>query len=476
MNSFDVVVIGGGPGGYVAAIRCAQLGLRTACVDDWRNEDGKPALGGTCLNVGCIPSKALLDASHHYAHLQHLPAHGITASGVQLDVGVMQARKQKVVRTLTGGIEALFLKHKITWLRGRGRLIGEQQVEVRDRDGATQTVQGKHLIIATGSVPAPLAQIPFDGDRIVDSTGALAFTEVPKRLAVIGGGVIGLELGSVWRRLGSEVTVLNRGKTLLSKVDEDVAKEAHRQLSAQGLGVRLALDEQCFIVVDECCRTALSNVYAIGDVVRGPMLAHKASEEGVMVAEHIAGQAGHVNYETIPWVIYTWPEIAWVGKTAQQLRNANRDFRAGVFPFIGNGRAQAMGDTAGLVKIVSDAKTDRVLGVHIIGPYASEMISEAVTVMEFGGAAVDIARTVHAHPTLTEAMHEEAHAVAGRALRFGRVLPLQRALRKPVAPARRYATGIHLLDTTGYRRWQNASSTQRAGRIEAKACTVDITA
>src|SRR3569832_1513038 len=451
MNNFDVVVIGGGPGGYVAAIRCAQLGLRTACVDDWRNEDGKPALGGTCLNVGCIPSKALLDTSHHYAHLQHLPAHGITASGVQLGVGVMQARKQKV-----------------TWLRGRGRLIGEQQVEVRDRDGATQTVQGKHLIIATGSVPAPLAQIPFDGDRIVDSTGALAFTEVPKRLAVIGGGVIGLELGSVWRRLGSEVTVLNRGKTLLSKVDEDVAKEAHRQLSAQGLdirlaaqvsevsinkksvnlkvrdsegehalkvdrvlvatgrvpntadlnaeGVGLALDEQGFIVVDECCRTALSNVYAIGDVVRGPMLAHKASEEGVMVAEHIAGQAGHVNYETIPWVIYTWPEIAWVGKTAQQLRNANRDFRAGVFPFIGNGRAQAMGDTAGLVKIVSDAKTDRVLGVHIIGPYASEMISEAVAGGGGGGAAGGGARAGRARPARAEAMHEEAHAVAGRAL------------------------------------------------------------
>src|SRR3569623_1840018 len=467
MNNFDVVVIGGGPGGYVAAIRCAQLGLRTACVDDWRNEDGKPALGGTCLNVGCIPSKALLDTSHHYAHLQHLPAHGITASGVQLDVGVMQARKQKVVRTLTGGIEALILKHKITWLRGRGRLIGEQQVEVRDRDGATQTVQGKHLIIATGSVPAPLAQIPFDGDRIVDSTGALAFTEVPKRLAEIGGG-IGLELGSVWRRLGSEVTVLNRGKTLLSKVDEDVAKEAHRQLSAQGLdirlaaqvsevsinkksvnlkvrdsegehalkvdralvatgrvpntadlnaeGVGLALDEQGFIVVDECCRTALSNVYAIGDVVRGPMLAHKASEEGVMVAEHIAGQAGHVNFETIPCVIYTWPEIAWVGQTTQQLRDANRDFRAGVFPFMGNGRAHAMGDTAGLVKILSDAESDRVLGVHIIGPLASELIGEAVAVMEFGGAAEDIARTVHAHPTLSEALHEAALAVAGRAL------------------------------------------------------------
>src|SRR3569832_2224663 len=469
MNSFDVVVIGGGPGGYVAAIRCAQLGLRTACVDDWRNEDGKPALGGTCLNVGCIPSKALLDSSHHYHHLQHgIAAHGITTGSVKLDVGVMQARKIKVVRTLTGGIEALFLKNNITWLKGRGRLAGEQRVEVRGHDGATATVQAKHLIIATGSVPAPLQQVAFDGDRIVDSTGALAFAEVPKRLAVIGGGVVGLELGSVWRRLGSEVTVLNRGKTLLSKVDEDVAKEAHRQLSAQGLDIRLAaqvsevsinkksvnlkvrdsegehalkvdrvlvatgrvpntadlnaegnglaLDEQGFIVVDECCRTALSNVYAIGDVVRGPMLAHKASEEGVMVAEHIAGQAGHVNYETIPWVIYTWPEIAWVGKTAQQLRNANRDFRAGVFPFIGNGRAQAMGDTAGLVKIVSDAKTDRVLGEHIIGPYASEMISEAVTVMEFGGAAEDIAQTMHAHPTLSEAMHEAALAVAGRAL------------------------------------------------------------
>ena len=469
MDNYDVVVIGGGPGGYIAAIRCAQLGLRTACVDDWRNEDGKPALGGTCLNVGCIPSKALLDSSHHYEHLQHhLPAHGITASGIKLDVGVMQARKQKVVRTLTGGIEALFLKHKIAWLRGRGRLLGEQRVEVSAHDGATQTVQAKHIIIATGSVPAPLAQAPFDGDRIVDSTGALAFSEVPKRLAVIGGGVIGLELGSVWRRLGSEVVVLNRGKTLLSKIDEDLAKEAHRQLSAQGLDIRLAaqvseitlnkksvqlkmrdsggehtlkvdrvlvatgrvpntaglgaegiglaLDERGYIVVDESCRTTLPNVYAIGDVVRGPMLAHKASEEGVMVAEHIAGQAGHVNYETIPWVIYTWPEIAWVGKTAQQLRDANHDFRSGVFPFIGNGRAQAMGDAVGLVKVVSDAKTDRVLGVHIIGPYASEMIAEAVTVMEFGGAAEDIARTVHAHPTLSESLHEAALAVAGRAL------------------------------------------------------------
>jgi len=469
MDNYDVVVIGGGPGGYVAAIRCAQLGLRTACVDDWRNEDGKPALGGTCLNVGCIPSKALLDSSHHYHHLQHgIAAHGITTGSVKLDVGVMQARKIKVVRTLTGGIEALFLKNNITWLKGRGRLAGEQRVEVRGHDGATATVQAKHLIIATGSVPAPLQQVPFDGDRIVDSTGALAFAEVPKRLAVIGGGVVGLELGSVWRRLGSEVTVLNRGANLLAKVDEDLAKEAQRQLASQGLdirldakvdkvtvakksvtlhvrdgegerdlkvdrvlvatgrvpntaglnadGVGLALDAHGYIVVDDHCRANLANVYAIGDVVRGPMLAHKASDEGVMVAEHIAGQAGHVNYETIPWVIYTWPEIAWVGQTTQQLRDANRDFRAGVFPFMGNGRAHAMGDTAGVVKILSDAKSDRVLGVHIIGPLASELIGEAVAVMEFGGAAEDIARTVHAHPTLSEALHEAALAVAGRAL------------------------------------------------------------
>ena len=469
MDNFEVVVIGGGPGGYVAAIRCAQLGLNTACVDSWRAEDGKPALGGVCLNVGCIPSKALLDSSHHYEHVQHaLPAHGITTKGVQLDLGVMQARKQKVVRTLTGGIEALFLKHKITWLRGHGRLTGERQVEVRGHDGATHVVRGKHLIIATGSTPMPLEQAPFDGERIVDSTGALAFTEVPKKLAVIGGGVIGLELGSVWRRLGAEVVVLNRGKVFLSKIDEDLGKEAYRQLSAQGLDIRLgaqvakltvnkkhvslqvrddkgdttlkvdkvlvatgrapntdglnaegaglALDAHGFIAVDEHCRTNLPGVYAIGDVVRGPMLAHKASEEGVAVAEHLAGQHSHMNYETIPWVIYTWPEIAWVGKTTQQLRDANRDVRAGVFPFMGNGRAHAMGDAAGLVKILSDAKTDRVLGVHIIGPFASELISEAVTVMEFGGAAEDIARTVHAHPTLSEAMHEAALAVAGRAL------------------------------------------------------------
>lgn len=469
MDRFDVVVIGGGPGGYVAAIRCAQLGLLTACVDDWRSDDGKPTLGGTCLNVGCIPSKALLDSSHYYHQLHHgVAVHGISVKDVQLDIDVMQSRKNKVVKTLTGGVETLFLKHKITWLQGHGRLLGKNKVEILNHDGGTEVAEGKHIIIATGSIPMPLADAPFDGERIIDSSGALAFKEVPKHVAVIGGGVIALELGSVWRRFGAEVTILNRGTSLLGRVEEDLAKEAHRQLAAQGLeirlnaalarlvvnkkqvsvhyrddqgeqslkadyvlvatgrlprteglnaeGVGLALDEHGFIVVDESCRTNLPGVYAIGDVVRGPMLAHKASEEGIAVAERIAGQASQVNYETIPSVIYTWPEIAWVGKTSQQLRASNTDFRAGVFPFIGNGRAQAMGEAAGLVKILSDSKTDRILGVHIIGPYASELIGEIVITMEFGGAAEDIARTVHAHPTLSEAIHEAALAVGGRAL------------------------------------------------------------
>ncbi len=469
MDNYDVVVIGGGPGGYVAAIRCAQLGMSVACVDDWRTGEGKPALGGTCLNVGCIPSKAMLDSSHHYHRLQHeFAAHGIHVKGVSLKVADMQARKEKVVRTLTGGIEALFMKHKITWLQGRGRLLEGSQVEIAPHDGETTTVQSKSTIIATGSTPAALESAPYDFDRIVDSSGALAFSEVPRHLGVIGGGVVGLELGSVWHRLGAQVTVLNRSASLLSKADEEIGQEAQRQLIKQGLdirvgakfkgakankrqvsveyetsegtqtlkvdrllvatgrrpnteglnatGVGLSLDEKGYIVVDEHCRTSLPGVYAIGDVVRGAMLAHKASEEGVMVAERIAGQAGHVNYATIPWVIYTWPEIAWVGKTTQELKAANRDFRAGVFPFSGNGRAHAMGDAVGLVKVLSDGKTDRVLGAHILGPSASEMIAEAVMVMEFGGSAEDIARTVHAHPTLSEAMHEAALAVDGRAL------------------------------------------------------------
>jgi dihydrolipoyl dehydrogenase len=469
MDRFDVVVIGAGPGGYVAAIRCAQLGLLTACVDDWLTEEGKPALGGTCLNVGCIPSKALLESSHHYHQLTHgLSAHGINVKDAQLDIAAMQSRKTKVVRTLTGGIETLFIKNKITWLQGRGRIQEKNRVEIQAHHGGKTVVEGKHIIIATGSTPMPLIDTPFDGERIIDSRDALALNEVPKSMAVIGGGIIALEMGSVWRRLGTEVTILNRGSNLLGRVEEDIAKEAHRLLNAQGLeihlnakletvssskkqatvyfqnaqgkqnlkvdhvlvatgrrpwtqglnaeGVGLILDDRGFVVVDENCRTNLPGIYAIGDVVRGPMLAHKASEEGVAVAERIAGQASQVNYETIPSVIYTWPEIAWVGKTSQQLRASNTDFRAGVFPFSGNGRAHAMGDAVGLVKILSDSKTDRILGAHIIGPYASELIGEMVTAMEFGGSAEDLARTVHAHPTLSEAIHEAALAVGGRAL------------------------------------------------------------
>ncbi|HHM05422.1 MAG TPA: dihydrolipoyl dehydrogenase [Gammaproteobacteria bacterium] len=469
MADFDVLVIGGGPGGYVAAIRAAQLGFNTACVDDWRNEQGEPALGGTCLNVGCIPSKALLDSAHHYHRLQHeLGDHGIRAQKVSLDVAAMQARKNKVVRTLTSGVAALFAKNKITWIKGRGRLLSNREVKVTAHDGGRDTLTAGHIIIATGSTPTAVDAAPVDGERIVDSTGALAFTTVPKRLGILGGGVIGLELGSVWQRLGAEVIVLNRSGQLLHRLEADIAREARRQLSAQGLDIRLGarfqsaragkrgvtigydsadgaqslkvdrflvatgrrpntaglgakeaglrLDARGFIEVDAQCRTTLDKVYAIGDVVRGPMLAHKASEEGIMVAELIAGQAGQVNYDTIPWVIYTWPEIAWVGQTSARLQEQGIAFRAGTFNFIGNGRAHAMGNTQGLVKILSEQDSDRVLGVHIIGPNASELIAEAVTLMEFGGSAEDLARTPHAHPTLSETLREAALAVAGRAL------------------------------------------------------------
>lgn len=476
MDQYDVVIIGAGPGGYVAAIRCAQLGLRTACVDNWRDKQGKPALGGTCLNVGCIPSKALLDSSHHYHRLQHeLAAHGIKIDGAAIDVPVMIARKDGIVRTLTDGIALLFAKHKITWLQGHGRLLGNHQVEIIPQDAAgktdeknSHTVAAKDIIIATGSVSMPHPLAPVDGERIVDSSGALDFAETPRRLGVIGAGVIALELGSVWRRLGAEVEILSRGAAFLPRVEEQLAAEAHRLFTAQGLNIRLdaqikevraskkqvtlvyedkegehkrvldrllvatgrrpntaglnaegiglKLDEQGFIVVDDHCRTSLPGVYAIGDVVRGPMLAHKASEEGIAVAEQIAGQHGEVNYATIPWVIYTSPEIAWVGKTSQELRKAGVDFREGMFPFSANGRARALGEAHGMVKILADARTDRILGVHILGPQASEMITEAVTAMEFHASAEDIARTTHAHPTLSEAFREAALAVDRRAI------------------------------------------------------------
>ncbi|MFZ5592974.1 MAG: dihydrolipoyl dehydrogenase [Pseudomonadota bacterium] len=476
MDQYDVVVIGAGPGGYVAAIRCAQLGLRTACVDDWRDKQGKPALGGTCLNVGCIPSKALLDSSHHYHRLQHeFATHGIHVSGAAMDVTAMVARKDGIVRTLTDGIALLFAKYKIAWLQGHGRLLGNNQVEILPRDTTGKadeknryTVAAQNIIIATGSVRAPHPLAVVDGNLIVDSSGALDFSETPKRLGVIGAGVIALELGSVWRRLGAQVEIFSRGDAFLPRVEAQLAAEAYRLFTAQGMNIRLStrikevrtgrkqvtltcedqagehklvfdrllvatgrrpntaglnaeeaglsLDESGFIAVDDRCRTNLPGVYAIGDVVRGPMLAHKASEEGIAVAEQIAGQHGEVNYATIPWVVYTSPEIAWVGQTSQELRKAGVDFREGMFPFSANGRARALGETHGMVKILADAGTDRILGVHILGPQASEMIIEAVTAMEFHASAEDIARISHAHPTLSEALREAALAVDRRAI------------------------------------------------------------
>ena len=471
MQRYDVVVIGAGPGGYVAAIRCAQLGLKTAVVDRWINNEGKAKLGGTCLNVGCIPSKALLDSSEKYAQLKHgMSEHGIKFGEPSIDIPVMIDRKEGVVDTLTGGIEALFLKHKITWLQGSGRLLDEKTIEVlfNDKDKPPESISAHNVIIATGSVPREIDLVATDNDLVVDSTGALEFQDVPKSLVVIGGGVIGLELGSVWQRLGSKVTVLVRGAKFLPKLEPQVAKTAFESLTQQGLNIILnakptefkvakksvtiyyneagkdtsikadkvlisagrvpntehlnareigiTMNDAGFIEVDENCQTNIQGVYAIGDVVRGPMLAHKASEEGVAVAERIAGQKSHVNYETIPWVIYTHPEIAWVGATSTELDQQGVAYKAGSFPFKANGRAHAMGETEGLVKIISDANTDRILGAHIIGPNASELIAELVVSMEFSGSAEDLARTVHAHPTLSESIHEAALAVDKRTI------------------------------------------------------------
>ena len=468
METFDVVVIGAGPGGYVAAIRCAQLGLKTACIESWRNAKGDAALGGTCLNVGCIPSKALLDSSHHYEHLRkHAKDHGISTGEVSIDIAVMQKRKDKIVHTLTQGIGALFKKNGVQWLQGRGRLLGGLEVAVIDPAGQeTARLKASHIIVATGSVPARNPPAPVDQQRVVDSTGALAFDAVPARLGIIGAGVIGLELGSVWRRLGAEVTIFEALPGFLGGADHEVAREAQKLLGKQGLDIRLGakvtsvaadadgvtvdveiggaaqqerfdklivavgrspntdglnaadagltLDARGFIEVDDHCRTNVPGIYAVGDVVKGPMLAHKASEEGIAVAELIAGQQPHIDHTHIPWVIYTWPEIAWAGATEQALKAAGRACKTGRFPFLASGRARAMGDTDGFIKIISDAVTDAVLGVHIIGPSASELVAEAVIAMEFGASAEDIARTVHAHPTLSEGMHEAALGVDGR--------------------------------------------------------------
>ena len=472
-ENFDVVVIGAGPGGYIAAIRCAQLGLATACIDDWTRAGGKPAPGGTCTNVGCIPSKALLQSSEHYEHAGHAFAdHGIEIRSLSIDVKRMLARKEKIVAQNNDGILYLFKKNKVAFFHGLGSFTGPAEgggwaIKV---DGAKPAALiAKHVIVATGSKPRALPGVAIDNLRVLDNDGALAMTEVPQRLGVVGAGVIGLEMGSVWRRLGARTTVLEALPAFLGAADEAVAKEAKKLFAKQGLAIHtgvavtqikvakdqvsvaytdaagvaqeaiydklivsigrvphtaglnaaavgLHLDERGFIAVNDECRTNLAGVWAIGDVVRGPMLAHKAEDEGVAVAERIAGQHGHVDFNTIPWVIYTSPEIAWVGRTEQELKAAGIAYRAGSFPFSANGRARALGDTNGFVKILADATNDRILGVHIIGPMASELIAEGVVAMEFGAASEDLARICHAHPSLSEATKEAALAVDRRTL------------------------------------------------------------
>jgi len=465
MKSFDVVVIGGGPGGYIAAIRAAQLGLNTACVDEWKGADGKPALGGTCTNVGCIPSKALLQSSENFEQVgHHFAEHGVKVKGLELDLAQMMKRKDKVVKSNNDGIVYLFKKNKIAFFHGRGS-FGKSATEVVV---GGETLQAKHVIVATGSNPRALPGAEFDEKLVLSNTGALAMGEVPKRLGVIGAGIIGLEMGSVWRRLGAQVTILEALPTFLGVADEAIAKEAAKVFAKQGLkietgvkitkvdkkktvivqytgtdsssktlecdrlivsigrvpnteglnaaGVGLRLDERGFIAVDEDCRTNLPNVWAIGDVVRGPMLAHKAEEEGVVVAERIAGQKPHLDFNTIPSVIYTAPEIAWVGKTEQQLKAEGVEYRVGVFPFSANARARALGDTTGLVKVIAETRSDQILGVHIMGPMAGELIAEAVVAMEFRGSAEDIGMITHAHPSLSEALKDAALGVDKRSL------------------------------------------------------------
>ena len=468
-DQFDVIVIGGGPAGYHAAIRAAQLGLKTACIDAWVGGDGKAALGGTCLNVGCIPSKALLDSSKQFHNLTHsFKDHGISAANPSIDVKAMVGRKAKIVKQFTGGVALLFRGNKITSYLGSGKLLKDRQVEVTAPDGAKQTLSATNVILATGSVPIELPFAKFDGKLIVDNAGALDFDAVPKRLGVIGAGVIGLELGSVWRRLGAEVTVLEALPDFLGVADRDVAKVAAREFAKQGLDIKLGakvskaeikgnavevtfadakgeqkitvdkllvavgrraytngvlgegtgvkVDQRGRIEVDDHCWTGVEGVWAVGDCVRGAMLAHKGFEEGMAVAELIAGKAGHVDYDTIPWVIYTEPEIAWAGKTEEELKAANVPYKTGSFPFAAVGRAVAMNETAGHVKVIAHAETDRILGVHMVGPGVSELIAEAVVAMEFHGSAEDLARIVHAHPTLSEAVHEAALSVDKRAI------------------------------------------------------------
>jgi dihydrolipoamide dehydrogenase len=469
-EKFDVIVIGSGPAGYVAAIRAAQLGLKTACVEKWKNEEGKGVNGGTCLNVGCIPSKALLDSSYKYHEAKEdLGLHGISTSGVELNVSSMIARKNQIIKNLTGGIAGLFKANGVTSLFGTGKLLAGKKVEVTDFDGKVTVYEAGNVILASGSSPINIPPAPIDNDVVVNSTGALEFTEVPKRLGVIGAGVIGLELGSVWNRCGSKVTVLEALDSFLAIMDQQIAKETQKILTKQGLDIRTSsrvtgskvngkevtvtyldkdgkeqqetfdklivcvgrrpftenllaadsgvnLDERGFIFVNEQCETNAPGVWAIGDVVRGPMLAHKGSEEGVMVAERIAGQKSQINYDIIPNVIYTHPEVASVGKTEEQVKASGEPYNVGTFPFAASGRAMAANETQGLVKIIAHAVTDRILGAHIVGPSAADLVQQVAIAMEFGSSAEDLGMMVFGHPTLSEAIHEAALAVHGHAI------------------------------------------------------------
>jgi dihydrolipoamide dehydrogenase len=468
-DKFDVIVIGAGPGGYVAAIKAAQLGLNVACVERWSSDEGKQVLGGTCLNVGCIPSKALLEISHKYEEAQHgFAEQGIIANDISIDIAKMMERKTGIVKQMAGGIVGLFKSNGVTSIYGHGKLLANRQVEVTDNDGKTKTYEADNVILATGSRPIEIPPAPKTEGYITDSEGALEFTEVPKRLGVIGAGIIGLELGSVWARLGAEVTLLEAQDTFLPGVDQQIAKATLKEFQKQGLNIVMGgrvtgaevkrklvyvsyedskgkqelmvdklivavgrrpytdnllaadsgvnMDERGFVFVDDHCKTDAPGVWAVGDVVRGQMLAHKASEEGVMVAERIAGHKPQVNYDCIPNVIYTSPEVAWVGKTEEQLKADGAAYKVGTFPFAANGRALAANSAVGMVKIIADEKTDRILGFHVLGPAASEIVAQGVIAMEFGSSAEDLALTCFAHPTLSESVHEAALAVNGGAI------------------------------------------------------------
>ena len=470
-RSFDVVVIGAGPAGYIAAIRAAQHGKSVACIDEWKNRDGKNAFGGTCLNAGCIPSKALLESSELYHRAEHeFKKHGIKTGGVEMDIAAMQKRRASIVRQLTGGIGGLFKANKVEGLVGHGKLLSGKRVEFTPEDGDVEIIEATNVILASGSAPIELPIAPFDGDKIIDSWDALELDAVPGRLGVVGAGVIGLELGSVWARLGSKVTILEAMDDFLFMADRDVAKVAAQDFKKQGLDIKLGakvakataskkgvtveyadkngeqsievdklivavgrrpftdglfaddagiqLDERGFVVVDDECRTRVKGVFAVGDCVRGPMLAHKGSEEGVMVADLIAGELAEMNYDVIPSVMYTHPEIAWTGKTEAEVKDSGRAYKTGSFPFVASGRAKAMEQTSGMVKIIASEDDDEVLGVHIVGPMAGELISEAVLALEFSASTEDLQRTIHAHPSLAEAVHEAALAVDKKALNF----------------------------------------------------------